>query len=218
VVVNSPRNPDGHVVPAEQLRAVVEWAGADRITVLFDQVYRGVPGPVVPSVLDLWPQLPAHCAVVDGLSKSHALAGLRLGWALASGPLLDAAIGHASHVVGGTGATTQETALAALSDRTTRQRLGALLAANRTTRPAGWPRYRAWSALPSAAGSSSSRTCADGAPMLDGGSPTCRAGCGRSTASRSSTAPRSGHPGICGSRSRCPRASSGQASTGCAGH
>ena len=132
VVVNSPRNPDGYVVPAKQLRALVEWAGAGGITVLFDQVYRGVPGvgPVAPSVLDLGPGLPAHCAVVDGLSKSHALAGLRLGWALVSGALREAAVVHASHVVGGTGVPVQEAALAALADRGVRSRLEPVLAAN----------------------------------------------------------------------------------------
>ncbi|MER7667485.1 aminotransferase class I/II-fold pyridoxal phosphate-dependent enzyme [Kitasatospora sp. NPDC096128] len=116
LVLNSPRNPDGSVIPAERLRELSDWAEARGLLLLFDQVYRGVPigdGPA-PSVLGLGPELPAHCVVVDGLTKSHALAGLRIGWAIAAGPVLDAATAHASHVIGGTGSTAQRIALAVL--------------------------------------------------------------------------------------------------------
>ncbi|MFJ8622958.1 pyridoxal phosphate-dependent aminotransferase [Kitasatospora sp. NPDC093550] len=118
LVLNSPRNPDGSVIPAERLRELSDWARAQGLLLLFDQVYRGVPvgdGPA-PSVLGFGPELPEHCVVVDGLTKSHALAGLRIGWAIAAGPVLDAATAHASHVIGGTGSAAQQIALTVLGE------------------------------------------------------------------------------------------------------
>jgi aspartate aminotransferase len=133
VVINSPRNPDGAVLTAEELRDVVEWAARRNLVVLFDQVYRGVPGVAAPtpSVLDLWPRLPEHCAVVDGLTKSHALAGIRVGWTLLPDALRPATVGLASHLVGGTCTAAQEAALAVLADGAAfRGRLGTALTAN----------------------------------------------------------------------------------------
>jgi aspartate aminotransferase len=133
VVINSPRNPDGAVLPTGLVRKLTEWAAGRGLVLLFDQVYRDVPHPGgrPPSVLDLWDERPEHCVIVDGLSKSHALAGLRLGWAVASGALLAGAVAHASHVVGGTSSASQDAALRALRDGdSARAALGTTLAAN----------------------------------------------------------------------------------------
>jgi aspartate aminotransferase len=133
MVINSPRNPDGLVIRAGPLREVTGWARDRGLVLLFDQVYRSVPHPGgrPPSVLDLWDERPEHCVVIDGLSKSHALAGLRLGWAVTSGSLLARAIGHASHVVGGTSSAGQDAARHALSHTgAIRAALTPLLAAN----------------------------------------------------------------------------------------
>jgi aspartate aminotransferase len=118
VIVNSPRNPDGATVSAPRLRALVDWAAGHRIVVLFDQVYRGValtPQPAA-SVLDLAGGLPPHCIVVDGLSKSHALAGLRVGWTLADPDTTARIVAVASHLVGHTSGPAQDVATAVLRD------------------------------------------------------------------------------------------------------
>ncbi|MDJ0343532.1 aminotransferase class I/II-fold pyridoxal phosphate-dependent enzyme [Streptomyces sp. H10-C2] len=116
LVVNSPRNPDGAVTPAESLGEIVERAGRHGIVVPFDEVYRGVPvtAEPAPSVLDIHPRLPAHCVVIDGLSKSHALAGLRVGWAIADEGLTRRAAAVTSHLFGGTSTAVQEIAEAML--------------------------------------------------------------------------------------------------------
>ncbi|HYS42149.1 MAG TPA: aminotransferase class I/II-fold pyridoxal phosphate-dependent enzyme [Pseudonocardiaceae bacterium] len=131
LIVNSPRNPDGAVTPADQLTDVVRWTADHGILLLFDQIYRGIPlsGGPAPSVLDLWPELPDHCVVIDGLTKSHALAGLRLGWAVASDSVLGPAVAFASHVLGGACSYAQDVALAVLADGTSGE-LGATLDAN----------------------------------------------------------------------------------------
>lgn len=130
VVVNSPRNPDGAVTPADSLREIVEWASGHGIGVLFDQVYRGVrlaPEPA-PSVAGLYEELPDHCVLIDGLTKSHALAGLRIGWAIAPPPLRGPIVATASHLIGGTCGVAQDTARQALVDGEAQVRTGEMLA------------------------------------------------------------------------------------------
>jgi len=132
VLINSPRNPDGAVLDAGRLAELVAWTRAAGLLLIFDQVYRGVPlpGPVPPSPLALPDGLQAHCLVVDGLTKSHALAGLRIGWLAAAPSVLAPITALASHLIGGTSSAGQDAALAALQagDRT---ELGRQLADNR---------------------------------------------------------------------------------------
>lgn len=134
VLVNSPRNPDGAVLTADVLAELVEWTAAAGILLIFDQVYRGVPLPdgPTPSPCDQPGGLPANCLVVDGLSKSHALAGLRIGWLAADPDLLAPATKLASHLIGGTSSAGQDVAVAALAaGEEARLRLGRQLAENR---------------------------------------------------------------------------------------
>jgi aspartate aminotransferase len=139
VVINSPRNPDGAVVPAAQLREITEWAADRGVRVLFDQVYRGVPlaPDPAPTILPVDGELPAHCVLVDGLSKSHALAGLRLGWAIAGADAYGAMAAVASHVLGGTSGPVQETAAVLLGHQDVPARVGAALRANLDAAVAG---------------------------------------------------------------------------------
>lgn len=115
VVINSPRNPDGTVVDADTITAVLDWARQHDVIVLFDQVYRGVAVAPAPSPLDIADALPSHCVVVDGLTKSHAAAGIRLGWAITDA-LMPALTAAASHLIGGVSTRTQQAGLAALTE------------------------------------------------------------------------------------------------------
>jgi aspartate aminotransferase len=132
VLINSPRNPDGAVLDAGRLAELVAWTEAAGLLLIFDQVYRGVPlpGPVAPSPLELPGGLPAHCLVVDGLAKSHALAGLRIGWLAASPAVLAPITGLASHLIGGTSSAGQDAALVAVQAGNCKE-LGQKLAGNR---------------------------------------------------------------------------------------
>jgi aspartate aminotransferase len=115
VVVNSPRNPDGMVVDERTLAELVEWTADAGLVLVFDQVYRDVPlGSRAASPLDLPGGLPEHCVVVDGVAKSHALAGLRVGWVVTRGDRARRLTALASHVVGGVSSQAQDTALATL--------------------------------------------------------------------------------------------------------
>ena len=76
IVVNSPSNPLGSVIDAETLQAIAN-AGP---LVVSDEVYREIwYDETPPSMLGL----SDNVIVVGGMSKSHAMTGLRLGWAIA---------------------------------------------------------------------------------------------------------------------------------------
>ncbi|MFF7361530.1 aminotransferase class I/II-fold pyridoxal phosphate-dependent enzyme [Streptomyces sp. NPDC008125] len=133
IIVNSPRNPDGAVIPEDLLRALIEWAGRHGLTVICDEVYRGVPldGRTAPSVRDVFGELPEHCVVVDGLSKSHALAGLRFGWTIAPADIRARAVAVASHLIGNTSSLVQSAAAVVLAEgEPERQLVGRELTAN----------------------------------------------------------------------------------------
>lgn len=81
IVVNSPSNPLGAVIDEKTLRAIAE-AGP---LVVSDEIYREIwydqPPPSMAGMAD-------NVIIIDGMSKSHALTGLRLGWILARAEVL----------------------------------------------------------------------------------------------------------------------------------
>lgn len=103
VVLNTPVNPCGTVMSAEHLRAICELIlaentrraerGAPAVYLLFDQIYWmltfGEARHYTP--LEVMPEMAAYTIIVDGISKSFAATGLRLGWTVAP-PVLVAAI------------------------------------------------------------------------------------------------------------------------------
>lgn len=81
IIVNSPSNPTGSVVSAEVLRAIV-GLGEDRgILVAVDEVYRELQYDSVPPSTA---GLSNAVITLGGMSKSHGMTGLRLGWVIAA--------------------------------------------------------------------------------------------------------------------------------------
>lgn len=79
IVVNTPHNPTGYVIPAQDLTALVRLAGERGITLLSDEIYAGIdldPDAGAPPAAALSP----HAVSLSSLSKSFGLPGLRLGW------------------------------------------------------------------------------------------------------------------------------------------
>ena len=91
IVLNVPHNPTGAALDADTLHEVAAIAADAGATLLVDEVYRFLehgPGERVPAGADLGP----HVVSVGVMSKSFALAGLRIGWlATRDARLLDAA-------------------------------------------------------------------------------------------------------------------------------
>jgi aspartate/methionine/tyrosine aminotransferase len=81
IIVNSPSNPTGAVASESTLAAIATIAERHDLYVLSDEVYRTVHyGDVPPATM--YGKSP-KVIVTDGLSKSHSMTGLRLGWIVA---------------------------------------------------------------------------------------------------------------------------------------
>ena len=85
IVVNSPSNPLGSVVDEKTLRAIASIAEENNCLVLSDEIYREIwyDSPP-PSMIGMGPNV----IVVNGMSKSHGMTGLRLGWIVAAADVL----------------------------------------------------------------------------------------------------------------------------------
>ena len=79
--LNSPHNPTGAVLRAEDIRALGDLARAHDLWILADEVYEDLVFPNVPfaSPLD-FPELAERTIVASSISKSHAAPGFRSGW------------------------------------------------------------------------------------------------------------------------------------------
>ncbi|WP_147819641.1 pyridoxal phosphate-dependent aminotransferase [Salidesulfovibrio onnuriiensis] len=94
LILNSPSNPTGCCYTQAQLDEIAEWALANDVFIISDEVYdRLVYAPAEPATLSRFYEVhPGHCAIVGALSKSFCMTGWRMGWALAHEDLVKAMI------------------------------------------------------------------------------------------------------------------------------
>jgi aspartate aminotransferase len=118
VVLCSPVNPTGAVYTRAEIKAIVEWALERGCWVIADEVCRRIHfgSGAAPSVLDLQDELLDRVVVVGGPSKTYALSGWRLGYALAPSPLAKTMVTLQSHMTGGVSLPAQWASVAAYSD------------------------------------------------------------------------------------------------------
>lgn len=85
IVIINPNNPTGAVYPREILEGIVEIARKHQLMILSDEIYDRLcmDGYEHISIASLAPDLP--CITYSGLSKSHMIAGYRVGWMILSG-------------------------------------------------------------------------------------------------------------------------------------
>lgn len=85
IVIINPNNPTGAVYPREVLQEIVEVARRHQLIIFSDEIYDRLcmDGVVHVSIAELAPDLP--CVTFSGLSKSHMIAGYRIGWMIFSG-------------------------------------------------------------------------------------------------------------------------------------
>jgi aspartate aminotransferase len=86
IIINSPANPTGGVATAEQLVELARIADEKEILIVSDEVYREIWYDEPPVSLA---GLSRNAIVIDGLSKSHGVTGLRIGWVLADASLMN---------------------------------------------------------------------------------------------------------------------------------
>ncbi|BBZ47116.1 pyridoxal phosphate-dependent aminotransferase [Mycobacterium parmense] len=81
VIVASPANPTGTVVPPHELAAIASWCDATGVRLISDEVYHGLVYEGSPQTSCAW-QTSRNSVVVNSFSKYYAMTGWRLGWLL----------------------------------------------------------------------------------------------------------------------------------------
>jgi aspartate aminotransferase len=112
----SPSNPTGSVYTAEEAVAIGEWAAANDVWVVADEIYQRLvygDAEVAPSIAST-PGLD-DLLLVNGVAKSFAMTGWRVGWVIGPGDVIDAAARHQSHATGNVNNVAQMAALAGLT-------------------------------------------------------------------------------------------------------
>lgn len=116
LILNSPCNPTGRVIPPETYRQIVETAVAHGLYIIADECYREFVYP--PAVRFCAGQLPnelrSHLMICGSLSKTYAMTGWRLGYALGPQAWIEEMVKVASHSTSNPTSISQKAALAAL--------------------------------------------------------------------------------------------------------
>ena len=117
VIINSPGNPTGAVYSKEELRAIVEVAADEEITILSDEIYECLTydGAEHVSVASLTPEARDLTITVNGFSKAYAMTGWRLGYLGAPEKIAKAIDSMQSHATSGPCSFAQKGGLAALT-------------------------------------------------------------------------------------------------------
>ena len=113
----SPSNPTGAVYTEEETRAIGEWALAKGIFVLTDEIYEHLTydGVQAVSILKAVPELADLCVILNGVAKTYAMTGWRVGWMIGPRDVIAAASNLQSHMTSNVNNIAQRAALAALT-------------------------------------------------------------------------------------------------------
>jgi aspartate aminotransferase len=113
----SPSNPTGAVYSPEDVEAIGKWAADHDVWVITDEIYEHlVYGDAVFSSMPvLVPDLADRCIVVNGVAKTYAMTGWRVGWMIGPIDVVRAAINLQSHATSNVSNIAQAAALAAVS-------------------------------------------------------------------------------------------------------
>lgn len=117
LVFVSPSNPTGAVYPPEQVAEIGRWAADRGLWVVTDEIYEHlVYGDAEFSSMPvLVPELADRCVVVNGVAKTYAMTGWRVGWMIAPADITKAATNLQSHATSNVANVSQMAALAAVS-------------------------------------------------------------------------------------------------------
>ena len=113
----SPSNPTGSVYSPEQVKAIGEWAVKNSIWVITDEIYEHLvyDGATAPSLPVLVPALADNCIVINGVAKTYAMTGWRVGWMIGPKDVIKAATNFQSHLTSNVSNVSQRAAIAALN-------------------------------------------------------------------------------------------------------
>ncbi|MFJ9518946.1 pyridoxal phosphate-dependent aminotransferase [Kitasatospora sp. NPDC101801] len=117
VLFVSPSNPTGSVYTEAEAEAIGRWALEHGLWVLTDEIYEHLVygDATFTSLPALLPELADKCIVVNGVAKTYAMTGWRVGWLIGPKDVVNAAANLQSHATSNVSNVAQRAALAAVS-------------------------------------------------------------------------------------------------------
>ena len=113
----SPSNPTGAVYSKEEIAAIGTWAHQNDLWVITDEIYQNLvyDGLKAYSITEVVPEMIDRTILVNGVAKSYAMTGWRLGWMAGPADAMKAAANLQSHLTSNVNNIAQKAALAALT-------------------------------------------------------------------------------------------------------
>jgi aspartate/methionine/tyrosine aminotransferase len=117
LLFNSPSNPTGAVYSRDEVATIGRWAVQHGLWVLTDEIYEHLvyDGAEAASLPVVVPELADTCIVVNGVAKTYAMTGWRVGWVIGPTDVVKAATNLQSHATSNVANVSQRAALAAVS-------------------------------------------------------------------------------------------------------
>jgi aspartate aminotransferase len=117
IIINSPNNPTGAVIPMERLRAIAALAEAHDLLIIADEIYDELyyTKQAPQCIAGLGADVAARTVIINAISKTFAMTGWRVGWMVAPEGIIAAAAVVQGHATSGVSAVAQRAALGALS-------------------------------------------------------------------------------------------------------
>ncbi|MEW6307904.1 MAG: pyridoxal phosphate-dependent aminotransferase [Bacillota bacterium] len=115
--LNSPSNPTGVVYPPEELEAIADVAVRRDLFIVTDEIYDQLvyDGVKQVSIASFGPEVKRRTVVINGVSKTYAMTGWRIGWAAAESELAKAMGDLQGHVTSNPTSLSQKAAVTALN-------------------------------------------------------------------------------------------------------
>lgn len=115
LILNSPSNPTGMIYTREELEPIASFCLEHDILIISDEIYEKLiyNGNTFFSIAQISEEVKAHTIIINGVSKSHAMTGWRIGYAAGDKRLIKAMTNVASHSTSNPASVSQYAAIAA---------------------------------------------------------------------------------------------------------
>lgn len=116
IIVTSPSNPTGAIWSAETIRAIGKWALKNHIWVLSDEIYEHLhyDGVKTSYIGVEVPEIREQLLILNGVAKTYAMPGWRVGWMVAPRDVAACAVKLQSHMTSNVSNISQRAAIAAV--------------------------------------------------------------------------------------------------------
>ncbi len=117
LILNNPSNPTGMMYNREELQAIADVCVKNEIYVVDDEIYYGLvyDGAKFVSLPSLSPEIKDLCILINGVSKSYAMTGWRIGYACANDRIAKVMANYLSHSTGSPSTISQKASVTALN-------------------------------------------------------------------------------------------------------